>query len=254
MPGVAAAAADDLLTVGEGRAHEPGLRGPAAVQLGQPPAVTVGQRPGGGVGAQEFHGGGPVVVQGHPPFEYVAPHPVVQRDRQSAVAEPQPQLVVLGLVRLEAPLGAAPLGRAHRQGGPDEAGAALDGVLLAAVERGLEGPVVGQRAYGEGLGVDEGDARPPVEVQELVVGGEVKGVTAGRSGQKPRAAVLGDLRHASLTDSNKHEQVHSSANIIKGGEPSVQRLWTTRCPRNACRIVEGVPVVEPRRRDRLGEP
>lgn len=191
------------------------------MQLGQPPAVlTVGQGPGGGVGAQQLDGRRVLVVQGHPALQDVVAHPVVQCDGQSAVAEPQPQLVTLVVVRLEAPLGAAPLGGAHGQGRACEAGAALDGVLLASVERGLERPVIGQRAHREGLGVGEGDPRTPVQVQQLVLGGEVQGVTAGRAGQNPCTAVLGDLQHrASLTDSNRCQQVHSGTNIINVHPP-----------------------------------
>jgi len=62
------------------------------------------------------------------------------------------------------------------QGGAHEARSALDRVLLAAVERGLEGPVPGQRARGEGLGVGEGDPRPPVQVHQFVRGGQVQGI------------------------------------------------------------------------------
>ncbi len=254
VSGVAAAAADDLLAVGEGGACEPGLRGPAAVQLGQPPALAVGQGPDGGVGAQQLQGG-PLVVQGHPAFHDVrsGAHPVVQSDRQPAVPKPQPQLVVLGAVRLEDPLGTAPLLAAHRQGGPDEARPALYGVLLAPVERGLEGPVVGQRAYGQRLGVGESDPWPPVEVQQLVVGGEVKGITAVRPGQNPGATVLGDLQHAVP---HRHEQTRTGAlNHQHHQGPLALRATPVdnslaHEPMSYRRV--RAPVVEPRRRNRRG--
>lgn len=152
------------------------------MQLGQPPVLALGQRPGGGVCPQQLQGG-PFVVESHPAFYDVVPHPVVQGEREPAVTEAQAQLAVVsavGLVRLEVPLGAAPLVGAHRQGGPREAGAALDRVLLVAVELRLEGPVVGQRADGERLGVGEREPGAPVQVQQFVALGEMDGVTAGR--------------------------------------------------------------------------
>lgn len=240
--GVAAAAADDLLAVGEGGARQPGLCAPAAVQLGQPPGVAVGQGPGGGVGAQHLDGRS-VVLQGHPALDDIGrgAHPVVQRDGQVSVAEAEPQLAVLGVMALVGPLGAAPLGGAHGQGGPGEAGAALDRVLLAPVERGLEGPVVGQRPDGQGLGVGEADPGTPVQVQQFVPVGDMDGVTAGRPREHPCTTVFGDLQHQSLTDSNKPDQVRPGTNIIKGFGGSRQRLWTTHCPRQACRIVGWCP-------------
>lgn len=204
------------------------------MQLGQSPAVLpVGQGPGGGVGAQQLDGGRVLVFQGHPALQDVVAHPVVQRDGQSAVAEPQPQLVTLGVVRLEAPLGAAPLVGAHGQGRAGEAGAALDGVLLASVERGLERPVIGQRADGEGLGVGEGDPRAPVQVQQLVLGGEVQGVTAGRPGQNPCTAVLGDLQHRASS------QIRTGAN--RGAQAATSSM-ATRPGCNGCGQVIAGPV------------
>ncbi len=211
MAGVAAAAAEDLLAVGEAGAHQAGLGGPAAVQLGQPPALAVGQGPGGGVGAQQLHGVGALVVEGDPALDDIAAHAVVQGDAQPRVVEPQPEFTAPGPAALEGPLGTAPFGGAHGQRGPYEAGAALDGVLLVPVEPGLEGVVVRQRPGGQGLGVGELDAWAPVQVAQFAVLGEMDGVTARGPGQQPRTAVVSGLKHASPTDPNRSAQAWTSS-------------------------------------------
>lgn len=245
VPGMSAPTADDLLTVGEVGTHQPGLGGPPPVQLRQLPPLPLGQRPHGGVGAQQLQGLDPVVVEARPALYDVAARPVVQCDRQSGVPEAEPQFVALGVVPLEGPFRAAALGCAHGQGGACEAGAALDGVLLASVERGLEGGAGRHRAGGELLGVGECDRGAPVQVEQLVVLGEMDGVTARGARQHPRTAVLGDLQHQVP---HRFEQVHSSSNIINGPGPARQRLWTTQSLWNRCRIVGSVPAGEPRRR------
>lgn len=181
------------------------------MQVGQPPAVPLGKGPGRGVRAQQFQVLASVVGERDTAFGDVAAQPVVQGDAEPRVGEAQPQLVPLGRGVLEAPLGAAPLVGPYGERGADEAGAALDGVLLAAVERGVEGPVRRRRPGGEGLGVGERDPRAPVQVEQLVAFREVERVAAARSGEEPGPAVRADLDHQSPTDTNTCDQGSTSS-------------------------------------------
>lgn len=219
------------------------------MQLGQPPALAVGQRPGGRVGAQQLHGRGAAVGDGHPALDHVAAHPVVQRDGHAVVVEPQPQCAVLHVVRHEAPLGAAPPVGAYGQGGADEAGAALDGVLLPAVERRLEGPGAGQRARRQRLGVGERDRWPPVQVEQFVRVGETQGVAAAGARQQPGTTVFGDVHHRDLTGANSSAQASTSSRdsgpvtmpVDNSLPEEIDAVWST-----------SVPAGEPRRRGTTG--
>lgn len=96
----------------------------------------------------------------------------MQGDAEPVVREAQPQFVAVGLVRPETPFGAAPLLRPHGQRRTYEAGAALDGILLAPVEPGLEGSVRRAGQGGQRFGVREGDPWPPVEMEQFVEVGQ----------------------------------------------------------------------------------
>ncbi len=231
MAGVAAAAAEHLLAVGERGPYEQGLGGPPAVQLTQPPGVALRQRPGRRVGPQQLQIG-PVPFMGdrHPALDHigVVAHAVVEGEPEPVhgVRETQPQLVAVRRGVGEGPLGAAHLGRADGERGTDEPGAALDGVLLVPVERGLERPVGRQPPVRERLGVRTGYAWPPVEMEQLVAVREVQCIAARRSGENPRTTLANALDHPDPSDTHRSAQArtssdadHRSCNASAGSGP-----------------------------------
>lgn len=201
MAGVAAPAGDDALAVEQLRPLKPRFRRPAPVQPTSRQPSRAEQRPGGRVGAQQLQrrtvrsgvgDGGPALHD-----IGVVPHPVVQGQGEPVhgVGEADPQFVPVRLGGVEGPLGAADLRGAYRECWADEPGAALDRILLPAVEVGLEGPEVQFRGRGQRLGRGEGDPRPPVQMDQLVLLGQPQCVTAARPGEQPGPAGVARLDH-----------------------------------------------------------
>lgn len=201
MPGVTAPAGENLLPVRQLRPHELRLRRPPPVQVTEAPAVAGGQRPGGRVGSQQLQrrSVGAGVPDGGPALDHigVVPHPVVQRERELlyGVGERDAQFVALHRRLGVGPFGATDLGGTYRERGPDEPGTTLHRVLLAAVQPRFEAAEGQFRCGGEGLGGREGDARPPVQMQQFVPVREMQRIAAGRPGQQPGPTRVTSLDH-----------------------------------------------------------